>query len=284
MKSKTLAGPRHRLATALLGSILIVAVSLTGCAATMAAASGVLTAEQAPSYAGLKPFVFVKRRFFDEERTPVLDGIEGAVRGYANLIDKVNGRRQRNTFDESRKSELRSDVALVTWPAYFTNVNYVQLVRPVAELRRYCAARSGQWKVVERNTDDPLVALRSNPVATFLDAHARVHRNLAARGAYVGFEEVRELIATDVGVEMAEEAAQANRRLESLFSTEGLRYAQRLDAFGLFSCEQSDGYHWQVSVLPATLLARNSRNDLESSMARLAIRTYDRAGAGKSGE
>ena len=257
------------------GALVPASVVLAGCASVLVSASGVLSEEQAPAYAGLAPFEFVKRRFFDEEQTKVLDSIENATRGFANAVDRLSGRRPGATADSPRKPEVRAGTTTVTWPAYFTDTNYVQLVRPTAELRRYCKAQSGQWKVLEPYLDDPLVTLRRDPVEAFLDAQARVMRNLRSRGAFVGFEELRDVVASDVGTQMAEEAAQRNRRVQSLFSAEGFRYAQRLDAFGLFACKQSEGSGWLASVLPATLIARDGSNQLDSSMARLAIRTYD---------
>lgn len=245
-------------------------LALTGCASM----GGVLTAEQAPRYKDLAPFEFVRLRFHDEARSGVMDAIDGAVKGYADAISRLQRKPVSPPPSQMHKPELAADASLVTWPAYFTDANYVQLVRPAAELKRFCEARSGQWRNVDRYTDDPLAVLRSNPIAVFLDAHARVTRHLTAQGAFVGFEEMREVIATDVGVEMADEAAQSNRRVDKLFSVEGFRYAQRLDAFGLFMCEQREGGTWWASTLPATLVARDSSNAMDSSMVRIAIRVY----------
>ena len=130
--------------------------------------------------------------------------------------------------------------------------------------------------MIERYADDPLATLRQDPVVAFLDAQARVKRHFKATGAYAGFEEIRDVIASDVGVQMAEEAAQRNRRVAWLFSAEGMRYAQRLDAFGMFACDQGGGKRWLASVVPAVLVGRDEASQLDTSMARLAIRIYQR--------
>jgi hypothetical protein len=250
-------------------------MGLAGCASVASTTSGVLTDEQARRYAALPPFDFVQRRFFEEEKTKILDAIESAAKGYANAINRLQGRKP-VAEDSIRKPELSTELSMVTWPAYFTDKNYVQLARPAVELRRYCQAAAGQWSVVERYADDPLATLRQDPVVAFLDAQARVARHFKATGAYAGFEEMRDVIASDVGVQMAEEAAQRNRRVAWLFSAEGMRYAQRLDAFGMFVCEQGGGKRWLASVLPAVLVGRDEANQVDTSMARLAIRVYQR--------
>lgn len=247
---------------------------LGGCAAAGALGGSVLTPEQAPRYAALAPFEFVRLRFFDEARTGAMDAIETAVKGYADAINRLQRRPVTAASSSVRKAEIAPDASMVTWPAYFTDVNYVQLVRPAVELKRFCEARGGSWRTLERYADDPLTVLRSNPIAVFLDAQARVKRHFAAQGAFAGFEELRDVLASDVGSEMAEEAAWTNRRIDRLFSAEGFRYAQRLDAFGLFSCEQSGWGTWWASTLPATLVSRDPSNAADSSLVRIAIRVY----------
>lgn len=148
------------------------------------------------------------------------------------------------------------------------------MLRPAADLRAYCQAQGGQWKVLQQFNDDPLSILRRDPITAFLDAHLQVTRHLQSQGAAYGQRAWREMIASDVGEQMAQEALQNNRRVESLFSAQGFRYAQRLDAFGLFGCEQATRTVWFASVLPATLIARDGANQLDSSAARLSIRTY----------
>ena len=248
--------------------------ALTACASSSSQSNGLLSAEQAARYSTLAPFEFVRLRFYDEARTGVMDAVESAVKGYADAINRLQRRPPLEASKSTRKPELAAEASIVTWPAYFTDSNYVQLVRPAAELKRFCEAKGGQWRSLERYTDDPLAVLRANPIAVFIDAHARATRYLVSRGSFAGYEELRDVIATDVGAEMAEEAAASNRRVDRLFSAEGFRYAQRLDAFGLFSCDLSGQSAWWVSILPATLVSRDPSNAADSSMVRMAIRTY----------
>lgn len=265
--------------TVLAGAVL---AAMTACASSGGQGSGLLSPEQAARYSALAPFEFVRLRFYDEARTGVMDAVESAVKGYADAINRLQRRPPLEASKSVRKPELAAEASMVTWPAYFTDSNYVLLVRPAAELKRFCEAKGGQWRSLERHSDDPLAALRANPIAVFLDAHARATRYLVARGSFSGYEELREVVATDVGAEMAEEAASSNRRVDRLFSAEGFRYAQRLDAFGLFSCEQPRSGSWWVSVLPATLISRDPSNAPDSSMVRIAIRVYATKPKGQS--
>lgn len=235
-----------------------------------------LSQGEAANYAQLHPYEFVKQRFFEEDRKPVMDGIERAAKGYASFIDKLNGKKTSSVpADAGRpKATAYDELRMVTWPAHFTNRNYSSLLQPANDLRRYCNARRGTFRTIEADTADPIALLRQDPVTSFVDAHQRVTRSLRATNAYAGFEEFRDVIATDVAHEAMEEAKQRNRRLEALFSLEGFGFAQRLHAFGTFECAEEGQPRWVVSVIPSVLLGRDASNGLDSSMARLAIRLY----------
>lgn len=258
------------------GLWLAVAVAVT---TACASASGILSEEQARQYVGLGPFDFVAKRFFEDAQTPTLDRIDDGVKSLSRFFDRVDPERAHiraavAVYAVSRKPELNRAAMLVTWPAYFSNQNFVQLARPAAELRRYCLASGGTFALESPYQEDPVALLNADPIATFVDTHQRVMRHLAAGGVYVGFEEMRSVIAADVGAEMAQEAREHNRRVQQLFAVNGFRSAQQLDAFGVFSCDMRTGPRWLASVLPSTWESRDPSNQLDSSMMRLAIRVY----------
>lgn len=235
-----------------------------------------LSQGEAANYAQLLPYEFVKQRFFEEDRKPVMDGIERAAKGYASFIDKLNGKKASSVPAEAGrpKATAHDELRMVTWPAHFTNREYSSLVQPANDLRRYCNARGGAFRTIEADNLDPIASLKQDPVASFVDAHQRVTRSLRATNSFAGFEEFRDVIATDVAHEVMEEAKQRNRRLQALFSLDGFGYAQRLHAFGIFECAEDDKRKWAVSVIPSMLLGRDASNGLDTSMARLAIRLY----------
>lgn len=249
----------------------VLSSGLAGCASSRPG----LTEAQLKPYVALAPFDFVRRRFFDEQLTPTQDGLESAAKRYADFMAKLSVQTPPAPNLSERKPEISAELNLVTWPAYFTDVNWRALVRPAAELASFCRARGGEWAVVESYLDDPVASLRRDPMEAYLDAHARVMRSLTARRAYAGFEEVRSVMAENVGREMAEEAQWANRRIDKVFSTEGFRYAQRSGAMGLYQCKEAQGRTWWVSVVPATLVGRSK--DVSTSMARLSIRVFEPA-------
>ncbi|MBP6027389.1 MAG: hypothetical protein KA769_08575 [Piscinibacter sp.] len=249
-------------------SLLAVLLALAGCAAPPVAP--VQTAET--------PFALVKRRFHTEAQTPVLDGVENAVKGYARFIDGIQGRKAAEPPDY-RRPLLDERLSLVIWTAYYTDVNFGQLTMPSAALRRHCADRAGQWRVVEALSADPLAAQRADPAASWMDAYQRVGRHLAAQQAYAGFEEMRGVVAQDVARQMAASAVLINQRNDRLFSVQGYRMAQRLEAFGLFECREAAGTTWRAAVLPVLLLARDPNSQIDSSAARLAIQVLEPKGA-----
>lgn len=248
-------------------------VVLAGCSTALIAMSGFLTPEEARNYAALKPYEFVKRRFFTEEQGGVLKSV-------ANTLEAVNKAipgepsPTRISSTERRRAEAVDEANMVTWPAYFTDENYLQLLRPKADLKRYCEAREGKFKTLSADRTDPLQFVRVDPQMAFDDAYARVTRSLAAQGAFVGYEELRGRVATNVGNEIAIESKAFNRSMESLFSAKGYQMAQKLEGFGTFLCESKDGSTWAASVFSTTLYARQANNSLTSSMSRLAITVY----------
>jgi hypothetical protein len=247
---------------------------LPACTSALVSLSGVLTPEDATSYASFPPEVFVKKRFFEESQTPVLDAVENAVDRYAKTVNAIQGHSTTPTYT-SRKPEISMDGAMVTWPAYFSDSNYIQLLRPVVELKRYCLARNQEWQLIETYSDDPVMAYKTDPVGVFLDTQNRVTRMLAARGAYVGFEEIRTVVAANVGREMMEESERRNQYMARAYSEQGLRYAVKLNAFGVFRCAAADeSGNWYASVLPTTLFPNDPNTQLTSSMMRIAVRIY----------
>ncbi len=215
------------------------------------------------------PFALVKRRFYAEAQTPVLDGIEDAVKGYARFIDKIQGRKTQEVPDQ-RRPAIDESFSVVFWTAYYTDVNFGQLAMPSAVLRQRCIGKGGQWRVVELATADPLAGQRVDPVAAYMDAFSRVTRHLEAQRAYVGFEELRSAVARDVARQTAADAAISNQRIAQLFSAEGYRMAQRLESFGVFECQESGGT-WRAAVLPMLMRARDASNQLDSSSVRIGI-------------
>ncbi len=245
---------------------------LTSSVAVLASA-GCAAPPPAPPPAAETPFALVKRRFHTEAQTPVMDGIENAVKGYARFIDGIQGRKTAEAPDY-RRPVLDERLSLVIWTAYYNDSNFGQLTMPSAALRRHCTDRGWQWRVVEAVMADPLAAQRADPVASYMDAYQRVTRHLAAQQAYVGFEEMRSVIAQDVARQMAAAAALVNQRNDQMFSVQGYRMAQRLEAFGLFECREASGTGWRAAVMPLLLLARDL-NHLDSSAARLAIQVLE---------
>lgn len=235
-----------------------------------------LSQGEAAKYAQLPPYEFVKQRFFEEDRKPIMDGIERAAKGYASFIDKLNGKKTPSVPADAGRphATAHDELRMVTWPAHFTNREYSSLLQPANDLRRYCNARGGTFRTIEADTADPVATLKQDPIMSFVDAHQRVTRSLRSMNSFAGFEEFRDVIATDVAHEAMEEAKQRNRRLEALFSVEGFGFAQKLHAFGTFECAEEDSHRWAVSVVPSMLLGRDASNGLDSSMARLAIRLY----------
>lgn len=248
---------------------VIVPLTLAGCASTMVAMSGFLSPEAARAYAALSPYEFVKKRFYTESEGGVLksvaDGLEAVNKALPGEPAKARAQSSRG------RSEFDDALSLVTWPAYFNDTNYMQLLRPRGDLMRYCEAQGGKLKTVSADSGDPLRFVRRDPVIAFVDAHAHVMRNLAAQGAYGGYAEIQDKVATNVGEQMAMEARAFNRAAESWFSIKGYQTAQKLQGLGTFSCEGSDGSKWAASVLSTTLYAQQAA----SSMSRLAIRIYE---------
>jgi hypothetical protein len=248
------------------------AIALSGCASALVAMTGFLNAESARSYAPLKPYEFVKRRFFTEEESRFGRSVGNAVEG---LVKAFPANFPKHTGDGRRRPEALDEANMVTWPAYFTDENYFQLLRPVADLKRYCEAREGKFKTLSVDRTDPLQFARNDPQAAFADAYGRVLQSLAAQRAYAGFEELRGQVAMNVGTEIAAEARTFNRTMEGIFSVKGYQMAQRLDGFGTFACEGNDGSTWLASVFSTTIYASQASNSLSSSMSRLAIRVYE---------
>jgi hypothetical protein len=252
-------------------------VALQGCASTLVAMSGFLSPEEARTYAGLAPYEFVKKRFYTEAQGGVLTSIADGLEAVNKAIP--GGSSTQRPGSERRRPEFDDDQALVTWPAYFTDQNYLQLLRPKGDLMRYCEAQGGKLKVLGVDSSDPLRFVRRNPSVAFAEAHAETFRSLAAQGAYGGYAEIQDKMATVVGEQMAIEAQAFNRAAEGWFSIKGYQAAQKLQGFGTFQCEGADGAKWAASILSTTLHAQQAA----SSMSRLAIRIYRPVAGRKAG-
>lgn len=255
---------------------LVAAVVLSGGAGCAGPASAGLSdahlRSQLQPYASLEPFEFVRRRFFEEAQSPVLDKLESAARDYSAFVARLGGRTRPQENGPNRRPEANAELGLVTWPAYFNERRYEALLQPMTELRSFCGLREGQWQAVERYAEDPVAGLKRDPLRVYLEAQARVSASLRAQDRYAAAPVLRDVVASNVGAEMAEEAALANQRIDASFSTEGFRYAVRLGGFGAFECQEAGQRRWWVSILPSTLQGRDLNNNLDSSMARLAIR------------
>jgi len=234
--------------------------------------SGVLMPEDAPRYASLAPEDFVKTRFFDEEQSAFLDGVDVVSKKLDQIASRVPSR---GASAYRHKEEISKDGSTVTWPAYFTDANFIQLARPAIDIKRYCEATGASWELYQPYTDDPIAGMNRNPIFAYLDAQNRVSRYLAANGAFAGAEEVQNAVASNIGMEMLEEAEHYNSRVNAQFSSRGFEAALRAKTFGVFRCQSlQDGKTWFVSILPAVLIPRSGTNQLSSSIARLALRVY----------
>lgn len=250
----------------------VTALALQGCA------TPVMTEREATSHADLSPKEFIKKRFYDTEQSQLQDQMTRFGKALV-AIDKAIGAPGGGKLREDPRrlnAIVSADGSVVNWTAYYTDMNFVQLVRPVAELRRFCLAKGGRLLNVDNHTRDMLADLRRSPVDAYLSGHARVHRMLAARGAYVGVEEQREAVAQIVASEMALEAGANNRAVDRAYAAKALTYAQRLDAFGVFQCDSKDPTtSWYFSVLPIFLEPADKNNALISAVARLSIKVYE---------
>lgn len=243
-------------------------VTVPGCTSTLVAMTGFLSPEEALTYAGLSPYEFVKRRFYTEAQGDVLTSIADGLEAVNKVIPGGSGTQRPRR--ERRRPEFYDDHALVTWPAYFTDQNYLQLLRPKVDLMRYCEAQGGKLKVLSLDGSDPLRFVRRSPSLAFAEAHAETFRSLSAQGAYGGYAEIQDKMATVVGDQMALEAQMFNRASEGWFSIKGYQAAQKLQGLGTFQCERASGAMWAASILSTTLHAQQAA----SSMSRLAIRIY----------
>ena len=254
--------------------VAVILLLLSACTSVLVSLSGVLTPEAAKSYASLSPEIFVQKRFFEESQTPVMDAVENAADRFSKAINAMQ-RHSMPTTSTSRKPEVSMDGMMVTWPAYFSDSNTIQLLRPIVELKNYCLGRNQDWQLIEKYSGDPVLAYKSDPIRVFLDTQNRVTRMLADRGAFVGFEEIRTVVAANVGREMMEEAELRNQYMARTYSQKGLGYAIKLNAFGVFRCTSADeSRSWYVSILPTTLFPSDLNNQLTSSMLRIALRIY----------
>jgi hypothetical protein len=240
------------------------ALTLAGCAASPPSAH---------HSAAATPFDVVRQRFFIDAQTPTLDALENLAQSYSRAIDKLQGRKTIAPV-EMRRPAIDTSLQMVAWTAYFTDSNFAQLNSPSSALRSHRQSRAGRWTVVEALSADPLVSLRADPMATYLNAYGRVMRHLQGDRATLGFEEVRGFIAADVAAEAAASDRAANQRMNAEFSVKGYTAAQRLESFGLFRCDGDGPTPWFASILPTALLGRNLDNQLDPSGARLAIRIH----------
>lgn len=242
------------------------ALGISGCATPL------IDKQKAASLTHLSPKEFIKQRFYEEEKSPVLDAVGGfisAIGKYTRTTD------QRPPRPEIVDGLVSPDGSVIVWTAYYTNQNFVQLARPAVELRLFCLAQNGEVTILENRMEDILAHLRRAPLEAYYSAYYQVHRLMAARGQYVGIEELRDAIANTVASEVAEDAIKRNAAVDANYAAQALTYAQRLNSFGKFECTlPTPATSWFYSVLPLAFTPKDPNNSLIAASAHIAIKVY----------
>jgi hypothetical protein len=151
-------------------SVLVV-TQLGACASTLRNVAGPMSAQDAQAYAHLPPQGFVRRRFYDEEINGVQDGVDSFLDKMMAFQRSMGTPNPHENKPRNYRPAYLEKESVVIWPAYFTDTNYRQLLRPRGDLQSYCESISrGRWVLTQPYNQDPIAESMTDPLAAYVGA------------------------------------------------------------------------------------------------------------------
>lgn len=246
--------------------VLPIALAIAVPACSSLNTAGHLTDSTIQDYRLLSPTQFMQRKWYEERRQPILEGITATLRAASSYLATSQGRAGMGEGSWG-SSELFEDGTGVFWTAYYNDMNFGQLADPVVNFRKYCESTEGSFSTVSLVSRDLFSTNSTIPFVAYLSAYQQQMQNL--NGAF------KAVAITDDGLVVYSALSEAEKRHIAERAGVGayLQRKEQLDywkayserayyshvydmiaaagAFGSFQCTDEEGRSvWGVSILP----------------------------------
>lgn len=247
-------------------AILFIALAVAVSACSSLNTHGHLTDSTVQDYRSLSPTEFMQRKWYEEKRQPILEGVTAALRTASSYLSSSQGRVGAGE-ENWGPSKLFDDGTGVFWTAYYNDVNFGQLADPIVNFRKYCESTEGVFSTVSLLSQDLFSTNSNAPFVAYLSAYQRQMRNLSGAFKAVAITDSNEVVYSNLSNDEKRKIAERAGVGAYLQRKEQLdywrAYSQRVyyshvydmiaaaGAFGSFQCIDKNGKSsWGVSILP----------------------------------